>query len=242
MNLAGKPMIMHIVERVRQCKNVSEVVVATSTEHSDNDLSNYCINNDIRCIRGSLDNVLKRFIRVLKFYPADYVVRITGDCPLIHPGFIDRQIDILSKFKADLIKTNTESTLVEGQGVHSAKSLEFIYRKSDDKDDLEHVGSKYISNNLNDFRIIKFNLPKYLQNTKFRITVDEKEDFALMSKIYDNLYKNKPFHIKEAIHWLNKNPKEAAINKKISHSYINQEILRKTKSTKINFYETVDWY
>ena len=230
MDLAGKPMIMHIVERARQCKNVSEVIVATSREHSDNDLSNYCTTNDIKCIRGSLDNVLERFIQVLKLYPADYVARITGDCPLIHPGFIDRQIDILQRFEADLIKTDTESTLVEGQGVHSAKSLESIFKKSNDKDDLEHVGSKYISNHLNDFRIIKFNLPKYLRSTKYRVTVDEKEDLALMSKIYDNLYRNKPFHIKEAIHWLNKNPKEAVINKKISHSYINQEILRKTKS------------
>ena len=124
MNLAGKPMIMHIVERARQCKNVSEVVVATSTEHSDNDLSNYCINNDIRCIRGSLDNVLKRFIKVLKFYP-NASFSIEGHTDSIGSYEINKRLSDAraNAVKTYLVKNGIDSTRLFAIGYGERKPL-----------------------------------------------------------------------------------------------------------------------
>ena len=93
--LAEKPMILHIVERARMCRHVNKVIVATSTENSDNELADLCYKNKINIIRGSLNNVFERYIEAIERFPSDYVVRITGDCPFIHPEFIDKQIEAL---------------------------------------------------------------------------------------------------------------------------------------------------
>ena len=90
--LAGKPVIHHIVDRAKSCENIGKVVVATSVENSDNPLVEYCKKNNIEYYRGNLNNVLSRFIAILNLNNYDYCVRITGDCPLIHPPFIDSQI------------------------------------------------------------------------------------------------------------------------------------------------------
>ena len=48
---------------------------------------------------------------------------VLGDCLLIHPPFIDRQIELLVEHEADMVWLNQKSTLLEGQGVHSSQSL-----------------------------------------------------------------------------------------------------------------------
>ncbi len=234
-------MILHIVERAEMCKHVNKVVVATSTEDSDNELADLCNKNKINLIRGSLNNVFERYIEAIKRFPCDYVVRITGDCPFIHPEFIDKQIEALSSFDGDFVKVAQNTSLLEGQGVHSTKSLRNIYKNTKNLDDLEHVGSKYISENLDKFRIVKFEIPEYLQSDKFRLTVDEKKDFELISMLYDQIYNERPFHIKDALSWLENNPDLASLNKSISHSKINKDIKKNFQSAAINFCGTYRW-
>ena len=234
-------MILHIVERAKMCKHVNEVIVATSSEDSDNELADLCDKNNINLIRGSLNNVFERYIEAIKRFPCDYVVRITGDCPLIHPEFIDKQIEALSCFGGDFVKVAQNTSLLEGQGVHSTESLKSIYKNTKNPDDFEHVGSKYISENLEKFRIVKFEIPEYLQSNKFRLTVDERKDFELISKLYDQIYNDRPFHIKDALSWLEKNPDIASINKSISHSKINKDIKKNIQSTAINFCGNYKW-
>ena len=107
---------------------------------------------------------------------------------MIHPEFIDKQIEALSCFGGDFVKVAQNTSLLEGQGVHSTESLKSIYKNTKNPDDFEHVGSKYISENLEKFRIVKFEIPEYLQSNKFRLTVDERKDFELISKLYDQIY------------------------------------------------------
>ena len=126
MPLAGAPMIWHIVKRAQACQHVDKVVVATSSEASDDPLADYCDQVGLVCYRGSLGNVLSRYINLLRQYPHDYVVRITGDCPLIHPPFIDRQLELLHFYKGDMVLLDRSSSVLEGQGVHSSSSLRLV--------------------------------------------------------------------------------------------------------------------
>ena len=119
--LAGKPMIWHIANRAQACNHVDKVVIATSDEASDDPLSDFCESAGLDCYRGSLSNVLNRFLTVLENNPHQYFVRITGDCPLIHPPFIDRQIEILHNYDADMVRLEKPSSVLEGQGVHSTR-------------------------------------------------------------------------------------------------------------------------
>ena len=70
--LAGKPMIWHIYNRAKHCNNLDEVIVATSTDRTDDVLVDYCKSNKMKFHRGSLDNVLQRYLDILEKYEYPY--------------------------------------------------------------------------------------------------------------------------------------------------------------------------
>ena len=85
--------------------------------------ADFCKNNNINFYRGSLENVFSRFIDLIDLYNPRYVVRITGDCPLIFPEYIDQQIYALNKYNADLTWLTKKVQVFDGQGVFSADFL-----------------------------------------------------------------------------------------------------------------------
>lgn len=241
MPLAGKPMIWHIVERARACRLVRQVVVATSTEPSDDPLAEFCSSEDIPCLRGSLTNVLSRYLEVLKLYPHDYVVRITGDCPLIHPPFIDRQIELLAEHDADMVWIQQPASLLEGQGVHSSQSLRYVSEVSSHPDDLEHVGSRFFSEHPHLFRCVGLEIPSCFVGELLRITVDEQSDYELMAPLYNELYDNSPIPLLQAVAYLKNNPALAKRNSRVSHSAINQEISIRRSRTEAPILAIAQW-
>lgn len=90
--LAGHPVLGLVVGRLRRAGRVDEVVVATSTDPSDDPVAEWCEENNTRCHRGSLEDVLDRFLGAARASGATHVVRITADCPLIDPVLIDQVI------------------------------------------------------------------------------------------------------------------------------------------------------
>ena len=87
--LAGSPVLALVVGRLRRATLVDEVVVATSTDPSDDPIGDWCAEGGTRCYRGSLDDVLDRFLGATRASDATHVVRITADCPLIDPDLVD---------------------------------------------------------------------------------------------------------------------------------------------------------
>jgi spore coat polysaccharide biosynthesis protein SpsF len=239
--LAGKPMIWHIVQRSEACEHVDQVVVATSTESSDDPLAEFCAQADLVCFRGSLSNVLSRYLAVLEQYPHPYVVRVTGDCPLIHPPFIDRQIEVLHRHDADMVRLNQLSSLLDGQGVHSSRSLRQVAKMTTHPDDLEHVGSRYFSEHPGLFRSVELTIPQPLNTNRWRLTIDEEVDYVLMDKLYGHLYQGNPIPLEEATAFLESHPELAAMNQNVQHSLINQELaaIRETFFTPV--VATVTW-
>ncbi|MDP3299887.1 MAG: glycosyltransferase family protein, partial [Phenylobacterium sp.] len=90
--LAGAPMLLRQIERVRRARRVDQIVVATSLEPSDDPLVDVLKEAGLAVHRGPLADVLARFVGALDVWPADHVVRLTGDCPLIDPEVIDATI------------------------------------------------------------------------------------------------------------------------------------------------------
>lgn len=87
--LMGMPLIVFMVQRVRMAKLVDQVLVATSTDSSDDQLAATLNSHSIDCYRGSLEDVLDRFWGAAQYANASHVVRLTGDCPLMDPDLID---------------------------------------------------------------------------------------------------------------------------------------------------------
>ena len=91
-DLAGQPMILQQIQRLSRSKLIDKLVVATSTDPTDDQLADLLDSSGILFHRGSLDNVLERFIEIIEIEKPDLVVRLTADCPLTDAGVIDRVI------------------------------------------------------------------------------------------------------------------------------------------------------
>ncbi len=230
MPLAGKPMLWHIVERARAAKHVEEVIVATSIESTDDSIEAFCDEAMIPCFRGSLVNVLSRYVEILKLKPYEYFVRVTGDCPLIDPNFIDLQITALQATGGDQIWLSSPTPILCGQGVHSTKSLIKVASLSSHIDDCEHVGSRYFSEHPDQFRIIGLDPPEDLVKAKWRVTVDQREDYEVMKRLYSDLWTGNPIPLKLALDWMALHPEIMEQNSYVEESSINREISLKTKS------------
>ncbi len=88
-DIAGQPMVWHVIQRARQTHLVDQVVVATTTDISDGVLDQYCQGLGVPCYRGSSMDVLDRFYQAACQFSADAIIRLTADCPLLDPQVLD---------------------------------------------------------------------------------------------------------------------------------------------------------
>jgi len=95
--IGGRPMLEWVVKRTHRARNVSEVVVATTIDPSDNPIVAFCMGEGFHFTRGSSHDVLDRYYQTARDYGPEIIVRITADCPLIDPGLIDEGVNLLSQ-------------------------------------------------------------------------------------------------------------------------------------------------
>src|SRR5262245_42134393 len=83
--IAGRPVVAHVVERIRAARGVDEVVLATTANPEDDALETFACGAGVGCVRGSVEDVLDRYHAAVAAHPAEIVVRVTADCPLLDP-------------------------------------------------------------------------------------------------------------------------------------------------------------
>lgn len=139
--LAGMPMIAFMVERVRTARLVDHIVVATSTDPSDDALAAELAVRGIDCFRGSLDDVLDRFVQCARAAKADHVVRLTGDCPLMDGDLVDRALAELASGDADYVSNVAPPSYPDGLDVEcfTMAVLERAWREARLPSEREHV-------------------------------------------------------------------------------------------------------
>ncbi|MFN8533056.1 MAG: NTP transferase domain-containing protein [Dehalococcoidia bacterium] len=116
-DIAGEPMIVRVVDRVRQAETIDRVAVVTSDQPDDDALARLCADRGIPCFRGSLDDVLDRFYRATLAFEGETIVRITGDCPLIDPAVIDRVVRAFELGGCDYATNTLRYTYPDGLDV-----------------------------------------------------------------------------------------------------------------------------
>jgi spore coat polysaccharide biosynthesis protein SpsF len=93
--IMGEPMLARVLARTGRARTLAETWLLTSQDETDNPIEDLCIELGIPCFRGSLDDVLDRFVQAARVANADIIVRITADCPLVDPEVIDRTVEAL---------------------------------------------------------------------------------------------------------------------------------------------------
>ena len=191
--LAGAPMILRQIERLRRCKRLRQIVVATS-DHPGDDVLADCLNAaGVPVFRGSLDDVLGRFIGALDtFGPTRTVVRLTADCPLADPTVIDDTLDLHIRSGVDYT-SNTAARRSFPKGldieVFEAVALRVAAAETQNPYDREHV-TPFLYNNPKRFRIATHE--QVADEGEVRWTVDRPDDLIFVRAVYDGLYPSDP--------------------------------------------------
>lgn len=212
MPILGEPMIIHQIRRIREVKNISSLIVATSDDVSDNEFVDELTKRGIDLFRGSLNDVLDRYYQTAKKYEAKHVVRITGDCPLLHYELIENILAEHLDNQSDYTSNIFPPTYPDGLDVEIIKmdALEKAWVNASKKSDREHV-TTFIRNNPDVF-VIR-NVYSDIDYSMKRWTVDEPEDFKFIETIFKKLYpESKLFSFEDILMLLNEKPEYEEIN------------------------------
>ncbi len=210
--LLGEPMLFRQIERVRRAGSIDELVVATSSDASDQPLADACAARGITATRGSLNDVLERFLTAARPFAPEAVVRLTGDCPLADPAVIDAVVARVRAGACDYASNVEPATYPDGLDVEVVRmsALERAHRDARLPSEREHV-TPYVRSHPEIFP--RANVAHAVDLSHLRWTVDEPADLAFVEEIYRRLYPANPaFGMADILELLDRDPKLADIN------------------------------
>jgi spore coat polysaccharide biosynthesis protein SpsF len=217
-DIEGAPMLLRQIERIRRARLIDDLVIATSSDSTDDLLAEALGSAGVPVFRGALDDVLGRFAAVLQERPAEHVVRLTGDCPLADPDVIDAVIahhlvggsEITSNTVAPTFPDGLDVEVVAGSALFlAAKEARLPFER-------EHV-TQFIYRRPERFRILNYALFQNLSHLRW--TVDEPDDLAFVRAVYRELLPRCPqFGFRDVLTLLDKNPALQAINSRLERN------------------------
>ncbi len=217
--ILGRPVLALMLERVRAAKLVGTVVVATTTDSTDDPIEALCQAEDIPCYRGHPTDLLDRHYQLAKQYQADVVVKIPSDVVLIDPQVIDRvlafYLDQADEY--DFVSNLHPQSYPDGNDVEvmSMGALEIVWREAKRDFEREHT-TPFFWENPDRFRLGNVTWETGLNYSRiYRLVLDYAEDFELIKIIYEALYpQNSLFSLNHILNFLDHNPDVRAINAK----------------------------
>lgn len=212
LELAGRPMLAHVIERIRCCRLVGQLIVATTVQHDDLAIVRLCADMGIGVYCGEADDPLERYYRAARLYGADHVVRIKSDCPMIDFSIVDQAIRLHLDQHADYTTNTLERTYPVGQDVEilTRPTLEKVWQDANLMSEREHI-TLYLPKHPESFRIC--HLKQVADLSCKRWTIDYPEDYQVAKEIFRNLYPQDAYFGMEAIlAFLARRPELEAIN------------------------------
>ncbi len=219
--IQGRETIALVIDRMKRCKTFDCLILATSTDPSDDVLVEIAEREKILSFRGSLENVSLRFFEAAEFYQLDYFVRITGDSLLCDEVMLDvavkshlesgRDVTFIENMpfgtNKEVISMNTIKTILDKANIPSNTEYLEYYLEND----------RYFSKNVV--------TADYQYDPSLRITLDYEEDLKFFDAIYTHFKDINPaFTLRDALAWLQKNPHVGELNKHMIQKYSSADI------------------
>ena len=218
--IEGKPMLAWVVDQARKARRVDEVIVATTTDPSDDPVEEFCRQRAITCYRGSMHDVLDRFYQAARLAQAEVVVRFTADCPLIDPQLVDEVVAEFLRsgadFAANRLPPPFKRTYPIGLDteVASFSALERAWKEATARHDREHV-MPYLYEVEGRFHVVRL---EYKQDFGWmRWTVDTAQDLELIRQVAARLKGRPDFTWLDVVAIFQREPELAQINASVQH-------------------------
>lgn len=179
-------MLLYLIDRIMRCRYVDYLIVATSTDKSDDALVESCIKWKVPCYRGSLTNVARRFKEILDREFPHACLRLNGDSPLLDNALVDHAIGVFWEGEWDLVTNVQIRTYPKGQSVEVIRTEAYLkaFEKMTSEEEWEHVTRHfYLHPHL--YRI--HNIHSGREYGEIQLSVDTSEDMALIEKVISRM-------------------------------------------------------
>lgn len=213
MPAGGKPLLQILLERLRRARGIDQIVVATTTNATDDPIVELAARMNVGIFRGSEEDVLDRVCGALRAFDAAICVEITADCPLVDPSIVEEAL-------TEYLRTRDQHPYVSNSDPHravpagldvqvfSAASLHRLNSETTDPDDREHVSYGFYRPESG----IRWN-PRFITHPSCRgaedlwVTLDYTEDYELMKQLHEQVSARDPWYsAAEIIAWLRGHP------------------------------------
>ena len=208
MGASEKPMLLHLVDRLKSVPSIDDIVIATTINQADNAIVDFAIEHSINYFRGSEKDVMSRVIEAAEKFQAEVIVEITGDCPIIDPQIIEQTIQMFKVHDADYVSNAHIRGYPIGMDtqVFLTKTLIKSSLLTNDLLDREHV-TLHIRNNPQIFSHLHLVPPPELYWPELGLTLDELSDYELLKIIIEHFYQENPlFSCLDVIKFLKSRP------------------------------------
>lgn len=224
MPIAGRPLLWHIVHRLRKAVRIDEIVIATSDTAPDDAIAVFCQTEKVACVRGSESNLLERFALAATTHNADIIVRVCSDSPFIEAAYIDHFITALIDQGADYVLPDaSKPNAHEGIDVFTRRGLnKLLAEAADDPVAREHV-TGYFKLHPDFVPIATAESFADSERASPRVSVDTPADLAFVEAVYDRLNaKAGEASLQDLLFLLEREPSLAEINAHVRQKAIAQ--------------------
>ena len=219
LNLEGRSVLGHVIERAKRVDGIDDVVVCTSTVAQDRPILDICQEHGCYYFNGSPEDVLNRLLSAATFFDCDYLLLITADNPLFSFEYAQRLVDEVKR-DADVDYLHIDG-LPLGMDPNIIRRNAFELIDAIKNDDETEFWPEYIKDQtIFKHRSIKAD-PGHQRN--YRVTLDYKQDLEFFESVYQNCYEGRPIATSRIIEFLDANPSVSALNSYIERSWLNQE-------------------
>ena len=196
LEICGKPVLAHLVERVQRATGLDEIVLATSTEKGDDAIEKLGATLGVSVFRGSEQDVLGRLSDAAKAHSADRVIQLWGDSPLIDPAVIEHVLSYCPKTfsKGGTVgASNWKTGYPAGIELHAYLIEALLESEREAKANTwrENAGL-YIREKSDQFPLALVEPEEGLRHPEIRLLLDVPEDFVALKSLFEHFYPSKP--------------------------------------------------
>jgi len=211
LEVAGKPLIVHMLDRLNQSKTIDKIIICTSINPQDDPLEEIAVQENVHCFRGSEDDVLLRLYDAAKAHHLSFFANVTADCPLVDPLLVDCAVMEFNKTNSDLtMYDNREGDLPFDCYVIRTSALEKIIQKKIETD--TEVWLKHFLSD-NNVKINAIKAEEKYRHGFLKTSIDYPEDYDFMKTVFGELHESGGiFSLLDVITLVKKKPAILEIN------------------------------